>query len=146
MSKSATLAINLRILDMEDVRRHAEDVDPEYGSTDGEAIAAAVCNPQIQPLDTGFEITSTSVLITDANARLTIACTILDEDAVVTEARARYGACWGPVGEADWNPQSIHEALYEILVASNASPSPDVCGFEIANYRTVDREPDAPAL
>jgi hypothetical protein len=146
MPQSATLAIDLRILDIEDIRRHAEDVDPEYGSTDGEAIAAAVCNPQTPPLDTGFEITSASVLITETNARLTIACTILDEDAVVTEARARYGACWGPVGEAEWNPQSIHEALYEILVASNASPSPDVCGFEIATYRAMDQEHDAPAL
>jgi len=60
-----------------------------------------------------------------------------DFGALVREARGCYANCWA---DDDWYPASPEDALYEIALASNANPSPDVMGFEIVGMTPI--EPD----
>ena len=53
-----------------------------------------------------------------------------DRGALVAAARGCYEACWG---DRNWYPGSASEALYELLLASNANPSPDEMGFAITD-------------
>lgn len=45
---------------------------------------------------------------------------------------AAYRRCWF---DDDWRPRTIDEAAFELLAASNESPSPDECGFHFDGYR-----------
>jgi len=58
-----------------------------------------------------------------------------DFGALAREARGCYAACWG---DDDWYPASPEDALYEIALASNANPSPDIMGFEIVGMNPIE--------
>lgn len=100
-----------------------------------EIIDVVVINAEKAPVDTGFEIVS-SVVAPAAQEKayeIDFHLTITDESAFIAEARRRYFSCWG---DNDWLPESLSEAGYEILVASNGNPeSPLDIGFEIAGTK-----------
>ncbi|MCW3783903.1 hypothetical protein [Defluviimonas salinarum] len=59
---------------------------------------------------------------------------VTDEARLTRAARDAYENNWG---DRDWHPGSAEEALYEILAASNANPSPDAIGFEFMDWRPL---------
>lgn len=125
----------LAVTDEESLRAAAAEREEVEHLAD--VVTAAVVNPARAPLDTGFEILRKTAVPDGAAWVLEVECRVLDEASVITEAKARYAECWG---DPNWTPPSIEEALYEVLVASNDSPSPDLVGFEIKDWDSVAPE------
>lgn len=98
-----------------------------------DALRATVLNPA-PPIGAGYR------LLPNAEVRrlhyesrgatwfILVKVEVLDAPALMEEARTRYRACWA---DDSWMPASLEEAMYEILVASNASPAPMDLGFEL---------------
>lgn len=63
---------------------------------------------------------------------LTVHGQVADYALFMAETRAAYQRCWF---DDDWQPRSLDEAAFELLAASNESPSPDECGFNFDTYR-----------
>lgn len=59
---------------------------------------------------------------------------VSDFGLLVSKARDRYEDCWG---DDNWYPASPEDALYEVALASNANPSPDIMGFEFVSLNPV---------
>lgn len=68
---------------------------------------------------------------------------VADMEVFSASAQAQYEACWN---DPDWRPGSPAEALFEILIASNANDSPASHGFYIVDYQDIGSgpEPDEP--
>jgi hypothetical protein len=128
--------VDINLVTPDDLREAAQDRGYSGAADDiAEMIDVVVINAEKAPLDTGFEIISSPVRESSKESVYTIDfhLRITDEVAFVTEARRRYLACWG---QDDWIPESLSEAGYEILVASNGNPeSPLDIGFEIAGTK-----------
>ena len=98
------------------------------------AVLAAVINPAEPPEECGFRILSstnaTNVGSMRANPkfRIHVDVEITCPDKLLMTAIGRYQACWG---DPDWVPDNPADALFEILIASNANPSPNDIGLEI---------------
>lgn len=65
---------------------------------------------------------------------------VLDRGELVKAARGCYASCWG---DETWLPRSPSEALYELLLASNANPSPDEMGFAIEEMAVMMEQPSS---
>lgn len=71
----------------------------------------------------------------DGTYRLHLHATVSDAARLLGEAAAEHRRCWGQ-DLADEQPDSL-EQLYEVVVASNASPAPCDCGYEILSWQRV---------
>ena len=65
---------------------------------------------------------------------MTVIADIKDHRAMIAAARNAYATCWQ---DNDWYPESAAEALWELTLASNNNPSPDLLGFEIMDMKAV---------
>jgi hypothetical protein len=116
-----------------------------------EAAYALICNPMTPPVDSGYEILQgTHITMSGEGEHQDILATfnirVLDPVKLQAEACARYRDCWGGnFNELDTTPPSVEQMLYEVLVASNASPSPCEAGYEIVAYRPTTPEADTAA-
>jgi hypothetical protein len=114
--------------------------------TPQEALYAFLVNPETAPLEGGFELLQgTEVTLEGDQATLTITALVSDMPALKAAAEAAYEGCWG--GSVMDPRSSAEELLYELLVASNASPSPCDVGYEIVDMTPttpqIEPEPDA---
>lgn len=126
-------SVKLRVLSLDDLQSSAQGYGFD-GPADGvgEMIDAVIFADR-PPVETGFEIVSSIVSRDEQQNVFHVGyrLKILDEASFVAEARRRYNSCWG---DGDWMPESLGEAGYEILVASNGNPkSPADNGFEIVD-------------
>lgn len=132
MPDDIEFAVTIRIVDRAELVQTAVDRGLDDKGALGRAIVMTVCNPATAPLETGFELISTVPSNeTDGLTTIKFQATALDPAAIIGEARECYAAAWM---DTDWTPPSIEEALYEILVASNANGSPVDHGFEIVDF------------
>jgi len=134
--------VTIHVLEEAEIRKFASASDCKSAGegTLAEAVRAII-NPSKPPVDSGYEILEeTKAVATDADDifLLKVAINVNDEQALTKEARERYESCWG---DNLWRPGSLGEAAYEVMVASNASPSPTDIGFEIYDWAMVEDRP-----
>lgn len=129
---------DVRIFNEHLLKRWADELaGPKMAKSLPTALYATAINPFTPPGDAGYSIAPESH-VTKADAGLftiRITADVADPAKVRAEAISRYQACWQ---DTDWAPQTVGEALHELLIASNASPSPDACGIEIVDRRFID--------
>ena len=65
---------------------------------------------------------------------MTVIAKVRDHCAMTAKTRNAYAANWQ---DNDWYPKSAAEALWELTLASNDNPSPDLFGFEIMEMEPV---------
>lgn len=139
MSDSIKFAVDIAIVDASELIQTAKDRGLDDESAIGRAAVMTVCNPGRPPQETGFELISTVPSESaDGRIRIMFDAKILDASAVIAEARDCYAASWM---NHDWQPETLEEAVYEILVASNANASPVDHGFEIHDFAPVTSTP-----
>lgn len=133
MIEFVEFTVSLAIVVESQVRAFASSLTKvDHRSTSiGEAICAGVVNPVRPPEECGFTAQSSAIQDPSQPGRrwsIRIQAEINDPSAVVAEARERYVQCWN---NPFWYPGSLSEAVYEILIASNASPAPVDIGLNL---------------
>jgi hypothetical protein len=111
-----------------------------------EHIREALFNPTRPPVDVGFEYLAVEDEVVrlqstkdgDERYRVSVHCNVHDVEALVAESLQEYVRCWD---DKSWFPETVEEALYEVILASNANPSPVEVGFEIRDsvYLTTNK-------
>lgn len=129
--KQVQIRADLKIEDMPIFLEHASAVTNAGFVDTPDAICEGVCNPKVAPLDAGYEILLKICPLIDGKYALIIDCAVFDEGKLFAEACKCYKSCWG---DALWMPGSVEEALYEVLVASNANPAPCDIGIELSGF------------
>lgn len=128
--------VQINLISPDDLRVAAQDRGYSGGVDDiAEMIDEVVINADRPPVETGFEIVSSSVRKQSGEKAYAIDfhLRITDEVAFIKEARQRYSDCWN---DTSWMPEGLSEAGYEILVASNGNAdSPVDLGFEIVSTK-----------
>ncbi len=121
---------------------------PNNASFSAYAVAALI-NPERKPEHTGFRLLDArgaKLGRTDPKrypnrspeAVVAVDTEVFDPDAVMIEAKRRYWECWH---EDDWDFPTVGDALYNILIASNASPlMPLDLGFELIGPHYIGDE------
>jgi len=104
---------------------HHEGFAEDVGATP-DAILAGMMKPPVDLEAAGFRITSSSLLEEKGQILIEVAAKVLDQDRLFAAARQAYLDCWS---DEIWSPAHPEEALFELLFASNANPSPDQMGF-----------------
>lgn len=139
--------VQINLIDPADLRAAAQERGYSGAADDiAEMIDEVVINADRPPVETGFEIVSTSVRKQTAEKAYAIDfhLRVTDELAYIKEARQRYEDCWN---DADWMPEGLSEAGYEILVASNGNAdSPVDLGFEIVDTKYYADVPLTPSV
>ena len=119
--------------------------DPEAFATDlgstAEDILAGMIRPAVPPVASGFEIMEKKWTEDRGRARIEIAALVADPEKLFAAARQAYLECWS---DDHWEPDHPEEALYELLLASNANPSPDVMGFAFEDWGPLPALPAPP--
>ena len=102
--------------------------------TTEEILEEGLVNPRKAPLDCGYEILTVGVQ-RDHGAEnrylMTLTADVTDPAALSAAARESWDAAWP--GEA-FEVSTTDEALYEVVLGSNASPAPLDLGFEIVDH------------
>lgn len=127
MENIVTIQLRLRVIDEDALRAAADQIEHGAESLE-EVICTAIITPSRAPLDCGFEIKSKKAMQIADGHMLEVICDVFDEQMLAAEAKACYQACWQ---DADWEPVSVEDALYEVLVASNSNPAPCDMGYEL---------------
>ncbi len=97
-------------------------------------LLAALINPADGPEVCGFRVLSSTKAFrvasatSDARFRVHIDVEITCPDKLLDCSIARYATCWG---DQSWIPTYPDDAVFEILIASNANPSPSDIGVEL---------------
>jgi hypothetical protein len=145
MIEDVILVTRLRLLDRPLFLAYAQQVCAKLA---GQAVELAVPVALLRPSsDRGvheLEVLATNVVRLAAldEYSLTTVVRVHNPRALRADAQDCYEACWG---DADWRPSSMGEAAYEVLLASNANPSPCDMGFEFIETHyagDVAYEPD----
>jgi hypothetical protein len=135
MVEDVILTTRVRLLDPSLFLAYAQDICAKLAGRSMElAMPVALLRPTSDRAVHGIEVLSTTVACSIASEEyvLTTLVRVHNTQALRAEAKACYGACWG---DADWSPATVGEAAYEVLLASNANPSPCDMGFEFIETR-----------
>lgn len=119
---------------------HPEGFAEEIGATP-EDILAGMMKPPADPEAAGFRIISSSLLEEKGQILIEVAAEVQDADKLFAAARQAYRDCWS---DGHWSPDHPEEALYELLFASNANPSPDQMGFAFEAWGPLPPLHDTP--
>lgn len=130
----AIFEVRFAVSDLPALRAYAETRELDVDSPD--MLADVLTNPDTAPLDAGYEILRKRVRNDGPQMVLEVLVRVFNEARLVDEAQNCYEACWQ---DASWRPETMEEALYEVLVASNESPSPNECGYELVEMTPVTR-------
>lgn len=141
MSKTVAIAVILNV-EPEDydllleAAINIEDSDKPITHA-GQALRVVGVCPENPPVDAGYEIEHTQVakLSEDNQYQLYVRAIVHDEEQFLREAKDCYVGAWQ---DKSWVPATLSEALYEIILASNANPSPDECGFSIVKWKAIE--------
>lgn len=144
MIRTLSCTTDVIVNDETALREHAVTLRGERArsTTLATAVLAAVINPAEPPEKCGFRIllstTATRVATMRAKPkfRLQVEVEITCPDKLLMTAIERYQACWG---DSEWVPLYPAEALFEILIASNANPSPSDIGVVLQGMGTDRR-------
>lgn len=72
----------------------------------------------------------------DGTYQLSLHATVFNAERLLLEARKEHRRRWlREISETDLN---IFEQLYQVVVASNASPAPRDCGYELLRWQSVE--------
>ena len=108
-------------------------------------LAYALLVPSAPPCERGYTLlASGAIAVSDRPGEydLTVVVRVSQRRRFVEEARHGYHAHWG---DADWWPGTLAEAAYEILLASNANPSPSELGVALVGTQFGDSPAVTPA-
>lgn len=136
MIRTLSCTTHVIVNDETALREHAVTLRGERArsTTLATAVLAAVINPAEPPEECGFRILSstnaTRVASMRANPkfRIQVDVEITCPDKLLMAAVGRYQACWG---DHEWVPLYPADALFEILIASNANPIPSDIGLAL---------------
>jgi hypothetical protein len=136
-----TIAVTINITNEDEFRQSAVDYGCDNDDNIEEMVERLVISADEPPLDHGYEIRSTDVTaISEKQFSILVSVNVTDEQAMIKEVRNCYSAVWQ---DSDWKPESLGEAVYELLCASNERPSPDTVGFEFVDQKyLVDQAVD----
>ena len=142
--KNVSFKVQLRVLpeDIELLRKSARELDEddvvgEEDCTVEQALWSLCITPATPPVEVGYQIlTGTEVTrLAEPNMyQLVVNVGVFKEAGVFAEAERIYFECWG---DDEWVADTLEEALYELLLASNPNPSPCDLGFEIVDWQPV---------
>lgn len=107
------------------------------------ALWALLVNPANSPSEAGYQLLAGRVDVDGDVATVTVNALVKDSEALYKEASEVYAQCWGGASIDD-QEASVETWLYEVLVASNASPAPCDVGYEIVSMTPVTHTPLAP--
>lgn len=154
MSTKVSFDVEIRIIDMPRLLEFGEEVlDGDVdGLSKSDIIRAAIINCERAPIDTGFEFVGDQPVREAPNGeegRWLVGVQILvhDPEALAREAIRRRQACFfdGQSAFEAGDMPTLGHLAYEVVVASNASPSPDRVGFESVEPHFFENAP-APIL
>ena len=114
-----------------------QDDSLEQSLTVEDALRTLCVWPASAPVTVGYELlvgTEVTALPEANSYQLVVNARVSDKDGVIAAAKEAYAQSWG---DASWVPESLEEALYEIVLASNPNPSPIDLGFEIVDWSPV---------
>lgn len=130
---TASFTVEISAVDLEVMAVFALTLNPdlEPDAAPREIVEEILINPPRAPLDDGYEIRTRAVRdVGFGRFVLDLEAEIFDEAGFLAAARSAYAKAWNE----DFEPENLGEALYEIVLGSNASPSPLEIGFEILNH------------
>jgi hypothetical protein len=126
------IQVLLLVLDAEEVISNGKDMaDVE---TLEDCLYELANNPSEFASDCGYEVIagSTVTQIQGDEYLLTLNAIVRSQSKLKKAAREAYEDCWGGGKITDaYDQPSLEDFLYEVAVASNASPSPAECGYSI---------------
>lgn len=115
----------------------AQDLDSEAETVE-ESLRVLCVYPEAAPVDSGYELVDGTEVtrLPESNLyQVYVKARIFDEIAFRAAAKDAYFENWG---QEDWEPETLAEALYELVLASNPNTSPVDLGFEIVDWRPLD--------
>lgn len=113
----------------------------EVGDTAADILAVMI-SPPVDPGSAGFEVIEAKWVEKMDGVRIEVAALVDDPERLFAAARNAYLKCWS---DDRWQPGSPEEALYELLLASNMNPSPDVMGFAFEDWGPLAQNPSHPS-
>lgn len=142
----ASFSVEVGALEPDVMAAFARTLNPDIGTdaTQIEVFEEILVNPPGAPLDDGYEIGRRAVRdVGFGRYVLDLEAEIVDEARFLAAVRSAYAKAWSE----DFEPENLGHALYEIVVASNASPGPVEIGFEIITheYRGAPAASSSPA-
>jgi hypothetical protein len=107
-----------------------------------DALRVLCVNPSTAPGMVGYQVADVAVSASGSNdagydVELAVKGRLLDEAPFLAEAKDVYCENWG---DEQWEPESMEEAFYELVLASNASPTPSDVGYSIVNWTLGQKE------
>jgi hypothetical protein len=137
-----TLAITINITNPDEFRQNAVDYGCDKDDDINEMVEQLVISADEPPLDHGYEITSIDVaVVSEKQFNILVSLNVSDEQAMIKEARSCYRNVWQ---DNEWTPETLGEAAYELLCASNDRPGADILGFEFVDQKYIVDQPANP--
>ncbi|MDE4914371.1 hypothetical protein PQI07_27245 [Methylobacterium sp. 092160098-2] len=140
---TANFTVEISAVDPEVMAAFARTLNPdlELNAAPCRIVEEILINPPRAPLDDGYEIRTRAVRdLGLGRFVLDLEAEIFDEAGFLIAVRSAYAKAW----DEQFEPENFGEALYEIVLGSNASPGPLEIGFEILNHEHRG-EPVAPS-
>lgn len=135
-------SVKFRYFDSGLLAEHLEKIGSGDASLLEDRLKVALLNPTTRPENAGYRIVEARVShINGSTYSLMVRVQVTDAEKLADEAGEEYRRCWG---EPD-HEFSVGEQLYEVLVASNASPAPMDIGIEVITWRNESRAAQAEA-
>lgn len=135
-------SVKFRYFDSGLLAEHLEKIGSGDASLIEDRLKVALLNPTTRPENAGYRIVEARVShINGSTYSLMVRVQVTDAEKLADEAGEEYRRCWG---EPD-HEFSVGEQLYEVLVASNASPAPMDIGIEVITWRNESRAAQAEA-
>lgn len=131
--KLVCVQVLLRVTEPKDVISFGKDMADVESLED--CLYELANNPAKPPVDCGYEVLQGSAVtpFDDGQHLLTLKVRVDDETLLEKAALEAYEDCWGGSSFTQdmGDDYTLADLLYELAVASNASPSPSDCGYTI---------------
>lgn len=137
-----SFAVQLNITDLDEFLASMEISDMSDITSDVLTEKLLVPGEDTQP-PTVINVKCKNITIDPGPASLSLKFVVSAEfpnqPALIEDSKMCYFENWG---DDSWGPENNAEALFELLLASNANPSPDLMGFEIVDWSLEIEEPE----
>jgi hypothetical protein len=107
-----------------------------------DALRVLCVNPSEAPGTVGYQVADVAVSASGSddagyNVELVVKGRLLNEALFLAEAKDVYYENWG---DEYWEPKGMDEAFYELVLASNASPTTSDVGYSIVSWTPGQKE------